>query len=42
MQEGVFKGRERNVNSGRFKCVMAVLGRCELTLLKKQFVGLFK
>jgi hypothetical protein len=30
------------VNSRRLKCIMAVLGRYELTLLEKQFVGLVK
>jgi len=27
------------MNSERFKCIMAVLGRYELTLMEKQFVG---
>jgi hypothetical protein len=30
------------MNSERFKCIMAVLGRYELTLLEKQFVGRMK
>jgi hypothetical protein len=30
------------MNSQRFKCIMAVLGRYELTLLEKQFVGRMK
>jgi hypothetical protein len=30
------------VNSERFKCIMAVLGRYELTPLEKQFVGRVK
>jgi hypothetical protein len=30
------------VNSERFKCIVAGLGRYELTLLEKQFVGLVK
>ena len=30
------------MNSGRFKCIMTVLGRYELTLLEKQFVGRVK
>jgi ERCC4-related helicase len=30
------------MNSERFKCIMAVLGRYELTLLEKQFVGRVK
>jgi hypothetical protein len=30
------------MNRERFKCIMAVLGRYELTLLEKQFVGRMK
>ncbi len=30
------------MNSERFKCIMAALGRYELTLLEKQFVGRMK
>jgi hypothetical protein len=30
------------VNTERFKCIMAGLGRNELTLLERQFVGLVK
>ena len=30
------------MNSERFKCIMAVLGRYEWTLLEKQFVGRMK
>ena len=30
------------MNSDRFKCIMAVLGRYELTRLEKQFVGRMK
>ena len=30
------------MNSERFKCIMAVLGRYELTPLEKQFVGRVK
>ena len=30
------------MNSERFKCIMAALGRYELTLLEKQFVGRVK
>ena len=30
------------MNSERFKCIMAVLGRYELTLMEKQFVGRVK
>ena len=30
------------MNSERFKCIMAVLGRYELTLSEKQFVGRVK
>jgi len=30
------------VNSERFKCIVARLGRYELTFLEKQFVGLVK
>ena len=30
------------MNSERFKCIMAVIGRHELTLLEKQFVGRVK
>ena len=30
------------MNSERFKCIMAVLGRYELTLLERQFVGRMK
>jgi hypothetical protein len=30
------------MNSERFKCIMAVLGHYELSLLEKQFVGRMK
>ena len=30
------------MNSERFKCIMAILGHYELTLLEKQFVGRMK
>ena len=30
------------MNSERFKCIMAGLGRYELTLMEKQFVGRIK
>lgn len=30
------------MNSERFRCIMAVLGHYELTLLEKQFVGRVK
>jgi len=30
------------MNSDRFKCIMAILGHYELTLLEKQFVGRMK
>ena len=30
------------MNTERFKCIMAGLGRNELTLLERQFVGLVK
>ena len=32
----------RNVNSDRFKCIIAILGHYKLTLLEKQFVGIVK
>ena len=39
IQRGVLEAKERNVNSDRSKCIMAGLGRYELTLLEKQFAG---